>query len=137
LQATYYDNVNLTGLSVSRVDPTINFNWGSAAPVAGFGADTFSARWTGLIKPRYSETYTFYTTSDDGVRLWVNGQLLIDQWTNHSPTVHSATIALQADQLYDIRMEYFDNTGGAVAKLEWSSARQAREVVPASRLFAR
>ncbi|MBL8792665.1 MAG: Ig-like domain-containing protein [Planctomycetia bacterium] len=137
LTATYFDNKDFTGASVSRIDSTVNFNWGSGSPAAGIGADTFSARWTGKIKPRYSQTYTFYTTSDDGVRLWINGQLLIDQWNDHSPTTHSGTITLQANQLYDIRLEYYENGGGAVMKLEWQSASQAREVVPLSQLFSR
>ncbi len=58
-----------------------------ARPVTGIGADTFSVRWSGQVSPRYSQTYTFSTTSDDGVRLWVNGALLIDQWNDHAPTV--------------------------------------------------
>jgi hypothetical protein len=137
LTATYFDNRDFTGVSVSRIDSTVNYNWGSGSPAAGIAADTFSARWTGKLKPRYSQTYTFYTTSDDGVRLWINGQLIIDQWNDHSPTTHSGTIALQANQLYDIRLEYYENGGGAVMKLEWQSASQAREVVPLSQLFSK
>src|SRR6185436_18128129 len=74
LAATYVDTATLTGASVSRVDPTIDFVWGTGSPAAGIAADTFSARWTGEIMPQFSQTYTFYTVSDDGVRLWVNGQ---------------------------------------------------------------
>jgi hypothetical protein len=137
LTATYFDNRDFTGASVSRIDSTVNYNWGSGSPATGIGTDTFSARWTGKLKPRYSQTYTFYTTSDDGVRLWINGQLIIDQWNDHGPTVHSGTITLQANQLYDIRLEYYENGGGAVMKLEWQSASQAREVVPYSQLFSK
>src|SRR6185436_19422079 len=82
LTATFFDNRDFTGPSITRIDPTINFNWANASPDAAIAADTFSARWTGRIQPRYTETYTFTTTSDDGVRLWVNGQLLIDQWND-------------------------------------------------------
>ena len=78
LAATYFDNLDFTGTTVTRIDPTVNFDWG-AAPAAGIGADTFSVRWTGQVKPQFSQTYTFYTQSDDGVRLWVNGQLLVEQ----------------------------------------------------------
>lgn len=86
--------------------------------------------------PRYSETYTFYTQSDDGVRLWVNGQLLINNWTYHGWTENSGTITLQAQQRYDIKMEYFQGCCGAVAALSWSSPSQAKEVIPNGLLFA-
>ncbi|HEY9845679.1 MAG TPA: PA14 domain-containing protein, partial [Candidatus Caenarcaniphilales bacterium] len=77
-----------------------------------------------------SETYTFYVTTDDGVRLWVNGKLLVDNWVDQGPTERSGTIALTAGQEYGIRMEYYEKVGGAMAKLTWSSAKQAKEVVP-------
>jgi hypothetical protein len=99
------------------------------------GADTFSVRWTGQIEAEFNETYTFRTTSDDGVRLWVDGQLIIDQWNDQAPTAYTGTIALQAGVLTDIRMEYYENTGGAVAQLQWSSASQGLEIVPASLLY--
>jgi glucose/arabinose dehydrogenase len=135
LSATYYDNIDLTGPSVSRTDATINFDWGSGSPATGIGADTFSARWTGQVQPRYSETYTFYTTSDDGVRLWVNGQQLINNWTDHASTENSGAIALTAGQKYSIRMEFYENGGGAVAKLSWSSASQPKQIIPQAQLY--
>ncbi len=135
LAATYWNNIDFTGTTVSRTDPMINFNFGNGSPDPAIGPDTFSARWVGLIQPRFSETYTFFTTSDDGVRLWVNGKLVVNDWTDHAPRVDSGTIALAAGQKYDIRMDFYENAGGAVAKLEWQSASQAREVVPQSQLF--
>jgi len=136
LRAQYYNNSNFTSLRLTRVDPTINFNWGSGSPASNIASNTFSVRWTGKIVPRYTETYTFFTTSDDGVRVWVNGQLIINNWTNHAPTVNTGTITLTAGQKYDIRVEYYENTGGAVMKLEWQSASQVREVIPKSQLFS-
>ncbi|MCC2322392.1 PQQ-dependent sugar dehydrogenase [Cellulomonas xiejunii] len=134
LRGTYFDNSDLTGTSVTRVDPTIDFRWGTGAPVAGIGADTFSVRWTGSIVPRYSQTYTFSTTSDDGVRLWVNGTLVINQWSNHAERVDTGRIALRAGQAVPIRLEYFDGLRSATIRLRWSSSSQAQEIVPASRL---
>jgi hypothetical protein len=119
---------------MTRTDSTINYNWGNYSP-PGIGPDTFSARWTGQVKPGYSETYTFYTTSDDGIRLWVNGQLVINNWTDHPPTENSGQIALTAGQKYDIKMEYYENGGGAVAKLWWSSPSLAKQIVPQTRLY--
>src|SRR5688572_11078881 len=77
LRGEYFDNRDFSAPKLTRVDPTVNFNWGTGSPDPAIGSDTFSVRWTGRVSPRYSETYRFYTTSDDGVRLWVNGQLLI------------------------------------------------------------
>ena len=87
------------------------------------------------MQPLYSETYRFYTLSDDGVRLWVNGQLLINNWTDHPTTENSGTIALTAGQKYDVKLEYYDHTRNAVAKLLWSSTSQTKQPIPQSQLF--
>ncbi len=135
LRGEYYDNIDFTALRLTRTDATVNFNWGRGAPATGIGADTFSVRWTGQVQPQFSETYTFYTTSDDGVRLWVNGQLIIDNWTDHSAVENSGTITLVAGQRYDIRLEYYDRTGNATIRLSWSSLSRAKQIIPQSRLF--
>ena len=134
LTGQYFDNIDFTGTTITRTDPTVNYDWTSYSP-NGIGPDTWSARWTGRVKPANSETYTFYTTSDDGVRLWVDGRLIIDNWTDHAPTENQGTITLTAGQLYDVRMEYYERGGGAVAKLWWSSAHQAKQIVPQGRLY--
>lgn len=137
LTGQYFDNVNFTALFQTRVDPTINFNWGSGAPIAGLGADTFSVRWNGVVVPRFSETYTFYTTTDDGVRLFVDNLAtpIINQFIDQAATTWTGTVSLAANTAYAIRMEYYENTGSASAKLEWSSPSQPREVVPVGRLY--
>jgi hypothetical protein len=134
LTGQYFDNRDFTGTTVTRTDTTVNYDWTSFSP-QGIGPDTWSARWTGQVKPANSETYTFYTTSDDGVRLWVDNRLIVDNWTDHAPTENRGTITLTAGQLYDVRMEYYENGGGAVAKLWWSSARQPKQIIPESRLY--
>jgi len=113
----------------------VNFDWGSGSPDASIGADTFSARWMGQVQAQFTETYTFYTVSDDGVRLWVNGQLVVDSWVDQGPTEHSGTIALSAGQKYDLKMEYYENGGGATAKLLWSSASTPKQVIPQNQLY--
>ncbi|TCN59534.1 T9SS C-terminal target domain-containing protein [Flavobacterium circumlabens] len=135
LQATYYNNIDFTGASAFRIDPSINFNWGNGSPLAAIEADTFSVRWTGQIRPSYSETYTFYTTTDDGVRLWVNDVQLINKWNIQGSTEHTATITLNAGQKYNIKVEYFDNAGGATSKLSWSSKSLGKEIIPQSALY--
>lgn len=89
----------------------------------------FSVRWTGTVTPKVSETYTFTTLSDDGVRLWVNGKPLIDDWTGHGATEDKGTITLQAGHKYPIRLEYFQGSGGGVIRLSWQSAHQPRALV--------
>jgi regulation of enolase protein 1 (concanavalin A-like superfamily) len=104
------------------------------SPHPAIPVNNFSARWRGEMQPRFSEPYTFYTSSDDGVRLWVNEQLLINNWAPHGLTEDSGVISLNATQRYNLRMEFFELTGQAVAKLSWSSASQLKELVPASQV---
>lgn len=136
LAATYYDNSDFTGSSITRVDPTIDFDWGAGSPAPSIGADTFSARWTGRIQAIEAGSYTFRTTSDDGVRLWVNNQLLIDRLVDQSATSHTGTITLAAGQVYDIRIDYYENGGSASMKLEWQRPGGTLAVVPMHSLFS-
>ena len=92
-------------------------------------------RWTGSVQPQFNETYTFYTTTDDGVRLWVNGQLLIDDWVDQSATTKSGSITLNAQQLYNIQMDYYEDGGNAVAQLAWSSPSTPQAIIPQSQLY--
>ena len=135
LFATYFDNPDLTGKTVTRIDPRVAFNWGDGSPDPAIGAESFSARWTSKVLALYSEPYTFYTETDDGVKLWVDNQLLIDEWhSNNQP--YEKTINLQAGRLYDIRMDYFKDSGNANATLLWSSPTTPKAIVPQSHLFS-
>ncbi|PIR96768.1 MAG: hypothetical protein COT91_05075, partial [Candidatus Doudnabacteria bacterium CG10_big_fil_rev_8_21_14_0_10_41_10] len=135
LTATVFNGTNFNSQTNQHIDATINFN--PSDPIgttyAG-GGDTFSVRWEGEIEARCTETYTFYILTDDGVRLWVNGILLIDKWFAQPPTEHTATINLIAGQKYPIRMEYFENTVFGVAQLFWSSPQTPKAIVPQSQL---
>ena len=135
LLGTYYDNMDFTGISVQRTDAAIDFSWGMGAPISGIAAEGFSVRWAGKVQAQFSETYTFTTTTDDGVRLWVNGVKLIDDWTSHAPTTKSGTIALTAGQQYDLQMDYYDDTQDATARLTWSSPSTPQAVIPASQTY--
>ncbi len=136
LTGMYYNNKNFTKRILSRIDPYIHFEWSGSAPDAKMEADTFSVRWSGYVMPKYSETYTFTAISDDGVRLWVNGKRIINNWTLHAPTENNGTITLKAGKKYKIRLDYFEQTGGATMKLFWSSPSQSRQVIPGEQLFA-
>lgn len=136
LQAQYYLGRNFETLATTRLDGTVNFDWGDGSPDPAISSDNFSARWTGQILAKYSETYTFSTSSDDGVRLWVNGQQLIDSWVDQAETERSGSITLAAGQKYDLRLEYYENGGLAVSTLAWSSPTQTKEIIPQSQLFS-
>jgi len=133
LQGEYFDDVGFTSLKIMRIDPQVDFNWANGSPDPSVGADTFSVRWTGTVTPAHSETYTFYTHSYDGARLWVNGQLLIDDWAYDEGEEHGA-IALSAGQPYQIKLEYLENSGAAVMELRWSSPSTPKQLIPQSAL---
>jgi hypothetical protein len=135
LKAEYYDKPDFKHLNVTRVDPVVTFEWNGGEAAPGVAAKSFSVRWTGQVQPKYSDAWTFYTKSDDGVRLWVDGKRLIDNWTDHAPTVDSGTIDLKAGQRYEIRMDYYQDGGPACAILMWSCERQEQEVIPQSQLY--
>lgn len=134
LYGQYYNQKDLTKLEITQVDPIINFDWGIGSPNPLLRADNFSIRWTGQIQPRFSEEYTFYTISDDGVRLWIDGNRIIDKWNDQSATEWSGKITLVAGQTYPIQLEYYENTGDATIKLYWSSNSQTKELIPQSQL---
>jgi GH43 family beta-xylosidase len=134
LTAQYFHNPDFTGLAAERVESP-NFAWGVAAPAPGMDADSFSVRWFGRVEAQFSETYAFRTVSDDGVRLWVDGKLLIDGWGVNAARVESGTIDLQAGEKYDIRLEYFDGAGSAQMRLQWASASQPLQAIPAAQLY--
>lgn len=135
LVGRYYDNEDFTDLKLTRTDKTVDFNWGTDAPEVSMGAGTYSVRWDGRVQPLYTETYTFYLASCQGARLWVNEELIIDDWISHAGTERSGTIALAAGVKYDIRIELYNVNGSGLAKLLWHSASQTRQIIPQSQLF--
>jgi len=134
VRADYYKGMDLRNHALRRIDPQINFNWGNGEPDPSVGADNFSARWTGEVEVAFTEKYTFYTNTDDGARLWVNGKRLINDWADHGATENTGMIDLVAGQVYSIVMEYYDNGGGAVAELRWSSPRTPKQLIPQAAL---
>ena len=133
----YFDSLDFGGASFTRIDPNIDFNWGTGPPAPSMGSETFTVRWTAWLRPRYTEDYTFHTITDDGVRLWIDGQSIVDQWVLQPATEWTGNIPLVAGRMYEVRMEYFENTDIASAVLRWSSASQALETIPQSCLWVR
>lgn len=135
LRGEYFAGSNFEVFRSTRADAAIQFDWGTNTPIGTLPADGFSIRWQGQIEPQFTETYKFYLTHDDGARLWVNTQLVIDKWGG-TATDDTGTIALTAGVRVSIKIEYFDYLSNAVCKLDWSSPSIIRENVPQTQLYA-
>jgi beta-glucosidase len=132
LLGEYFTNETLSGEpALRRVDTTVDFDWGEGSPAPGIGVDSFSVRWSGQIHPTETGTYLITVATDDGVRLYIDNQLLVDNWTVHATEAKEVRYEMDAGKSYSIRMEYFENTGGASALLGWTtpSRNQLKEVV--------
>jgi phage tail-like protein len=137
LRGDYYEGINFDKLKSSRIDTEVAFDWNGGSPIPGvLSSDNFSVRWTGQVLPWHTDLYTFHTVSDDGVRLWVDGRLIIDNWTDHARTENQGRIALTEGRWYPIVLEYYEKMGLSVIELYWSSRQQRKEVIPQSRLYA-
>ncbi len=120
LKGEYFTNMNLNGKPERIViDKTINFMWNDKGPFDDFQVDNFSVRWSGYIKPDKSDKYTFDVSSDDGIRLYLDDKLVIDDWNDHALMTNSYTVNLEANKFYKIKLEYYENGGGAIVKLGW------------------
>lgn len=135
LTAQYFSGSDFNTYVTTSSTQAVNYNWGSGSPATGVPGGNFSVRFTGEIDPAYSQTYTFSSTTDGGIRMWINGQLLIDDWTPHASTADRATMAFSANQHYDIRIDYSDGDGKAALQLQWQSSNQAMQVVPVTALY--
>ncbi|WP_255949972.1 beta-glucosidase family protein [Streptomyces odontomachi] len=123
LKGEYFANKTLTGPPVlTRSESNIDFSWGKDAPAEGLPTDGFSARWTGTITPPVTAAYTLAATSDDGSRVYLDDQLIVDNWGDHaSRTVTSAPIELTAGEQHTLRVEYYDNASDASVSVGWSA----------------
>jgi alpha-D-xyloside xylohydrolase len=118
LTAEYFNGQDLKNAVAARIDPQVDFDW-KAAPIAGLGQENFSVRWTGFVQAEGGGEYTFTTTSDDGARLWIDGKQVIDDWNIHAARVDRAMVRLAPHSRHSVRMEYFQGTRDAVARLGW------------------
>ena len=135
LTGTYFSSPDLTGTTVTRIDPRVDFNWAAGSPAPGIGTDGWSARWTGQVEAEVSGPHTFFLRSEGGARLWINDVLVVDDWTDHTARVSQGTINLQGGQRYAMRLEYRNPKGPASVRLLWSAPGLPRQVVPFTQLF--
>lgn len=132
LLAAYYRRTELDSSSaVTRIDPQLDFNWGENAPVPDVPAQSFSARWSGQVAAQFTESYTFHVEAGGGAKLWLDGQLILNQWNDRPGEFYSTVVPLTAGQKYDLRLEHFSTSKEAKMRLLWSSASQRKVPIPA------
>ncbi len=138
LTGDYFNGIELiaTERVATRLDPVIDFDWGfESSPLPELHHEFYSVRWHGQLEARFSEEYLFTTLSDDGVRLWIDGTLLIDNWFEHPELQQAAHCELSAGHRHTIVLEYCEWKRYALVRLCWQSRHQAREVVPRCQLY--
>lgn len=121
--------------SFFRVDPTVDFDWALASPAPGFPENDFAIQWVGEVTPLFTEWVDFQVESDDGVRLTVNNELIIDQWVLQGVTVSQGGFFMEKDKKYPILLEYFERGGEAVVKMRWQGTRTPLQIIPSKQLF--
>jgi hypothetical protein len=140
LKGEYYEGTQFDQYEFSRADPNVAYDWmmfptQSPGPKIAAFSD-YTARWTGRIVAPYSETYTFYAAVDDGVRVWINHRLVIDEWAAHGLTQFSNTFTFRAGEQYLFKCEYLEiDGGGASVYLYWKSPHTPKEYVPEDAFF--
>ncbi len=115
----YYNNIDFTGLVLTRPDQAIDFDWGSGSPDASIGPDTFSVRWEGDFDFAETGTYRFTASTDDGMRVYLDGAQIIDSWIDQAPTIYTVDRSIAAGR-HRVMADYYENGGSAVARLSWA-----------------
>ena len=122
LKGEYFANQELSGTPVlTRIDSAVNFDWGGSPPGAGIPNEHFSVRWTGSLVPTETGEFDLSIRSDDGSRLYVDGELFIDNWGDHAEVTRSRKITLEKGKEIQLKLEYYQSGGGAVVSLGWQS----------------
>ena len=120
LTVEYYNGMNFDKFLAMSVDRNVDSNWKSGSPRRGIRPDHFSIRWSGTVRTRRAGKIEFFTRTDDGARLWIDDSLIIDDWKSHAVKTARGSIFL-AEGPHSIKLEYFENRGGASAQLLWQS----------------
>ena len=146
LKGEYFSGPNFERKVLTRTDPQVDFNWNWESPGPGVPREYFSVRWTGKLYAPTSGKYRFSATVDDGVRVWVGGKRVIDEWRKQDDSQFVGEISLNGKQLYDLRIEYYNDWKGSVISVFWESPEDRkllsfsatpRQVIPAKYLFSR
>ncbi len=122
LLAEYFTNKNLEGKpAVTKIDKQVDFNWGGGSPFTNFPNDNFSVRWTGKLKAPETGDFLIDVVSDDGVRLFINNELVINDWNDHAAQSNTYKMHFEKDKSYKIKLEYYEHGGDALVSLGWRS----------------
>lgn len=132
----YYDDVNLTQPVFSRIDRDLYFDFGrDSSPDPRIAQSTYSIRWTGELQPKVSGRHVITCQVDDGVRLRLGGNLLMEDWRVYEPRWIRAEVDLDAGLRYPLEVEYYQNKERAIIQLWWQAKGMPQEVIPTSQLF--
>ncbi|MBD2753497.1 PA14 domain-containing protein [Spirosoma validum] len=146
LKGEYFNGPNFERKVLTRTDPQVDFNWNWQPPGPGVQREYFSVRWTGKLFAPTSGAYRFSATVDDGVRVWVNGKKVIDEWRKQDDSNFVGEISLNGKQFYDLRIEYYNDWKGSVISVYWESpedrklfsfASRPQKTIPAKYLFSK
>ena len=137
LRGRYFNSPDHTGTAVlERIDTTIDHNFYFDAPHESLPEDMFSIRWEGYILPYESGNYNLIGISNDGMRLWINDELIFESWDIQSSVqLAGGKKFLNANTLYKVRVDYFEYNWGASCQLKWSTDDLREEVIPKSQLY--
>jgi len=139
IKGEYFNNVTLAGTpALTRIDPNVNFDWVDQSPDALINADVWSVRWTADLVVLFDDMYTFSVNSQDGTRLWIDDELVLDMWVAWVTTKYASLPVYLENGIHSLRLEFFDGgepgTVDAVQQLYWSTPTMAEEIIPAGPL---
>lgn len=137
LTATYYRDTTMTSVVATRVDPVVDFTWATRAPFVGVPRDGFSVRWTGRVRIDRTGYWAFCPTTDDGVRMWLDGTPLLSAWVDQAATQRCARRRILGGRTITIRMDYYDRVGDATARLLWTGPGVPLQSVATANLLPR
>jgi len=116
--------------ALTRIDPSIDFTWGTSSPGTPIGVDYFSVRWTADLEIAVADAYTFIVRTDDGGRLWLNDQRIVNAWVDRGAADSSSRPQMLEPGIYSLVMEYYEWGGDASAQLYWQTPSVARQIIP-------
>ena len=134
LVGQYYANRNLEGEPIYRVDENLNFNWGTGSPMEGIPENDFSVRWTGSLEVTTADEYVFSVSIDDGIRMYIDGEVIFDSWDDSDTTRISSPIFLGAGK-HNIKVEYYEASSGSRIILSWKNSTSDYVVIPKENFY--
>ncbi|MBD2699204.1 OmpA family protein [Spirosoma sp. BT702] len=119
LRGDYYADMNFVRKVFSRIDPQISFDWEFKSPGRGIPRSYYSVRWTGKLLAPVTGRYQFYTRVDDGIRVWIGNQKVVESWQLNDSGNYTGSILLEGGRTYDLRVDYFNDMLGGKIQLYW------------------